>query len=246
VTKASSFIAVALLLISSGASATECQSSAGHDGKWWSYRIVDGRNCWYQGSPGRSKDLLRWARQSPPPAVVRPVPGDSPHPALPVPPQQPTKIVDTTPKPASTVPIPALMSKPPQTTVLPPRLREPPLLPAKPTKPSKWWMLLLIIPAIATGLAVVASETLFKNFRRRWTNWQARLLGHLDLMGDNITHWSRRASRPFQIDPTSPGSERPSTRPWYKQRRNTPITPASCSNSRRNANEIRSQVAGDT
>jgi hypothetical protein len=247
VTKARSSIVVALLLISSGASATECQSSPGRDGKWWSYRIVDGRNCWYLGSPGRSKDLLRWARQSPPPAVVRPVPGDSPHPALPVPPQQPTKIVDTTPKPASTVPIPALMSKPPQTTVLPPPLPEPPLLPAKPTKPSKWWMLLLIIPAIATGLAVVASETLFKNFRRGWwTNWQVRLLGHLDLMGDNITHRSRRASRPVQIDPTSPGSERPSTRPWYQHRRNMPITPASCSNSRRNANEIRSQVAGDT
>ena len=84
-------------------------------------------------------------------------------------------------------------------------------------KPSKWWMLLLIIPAIATGLAVVASQfqparrTLFKNFRRRWTNWQARLAGHLDLMGDNITQWSRRASRPVQIDPTSPSSERPSS-----------------------------------
>ena len=52
-------------------------------------------------------------------------------------------------------------------------------------------MLLLIIPAIATGLAVVASQfqkerrqgTLFKNFRGRWTNWQARLAGHLDLNG---------------------------------------------------------------
>jgi hypothetical protein len=41
VTKAVSSIAVGLLLISSGASATECQSSPGHDGKWWSYRIVD-------------------------------------------------------------------------------------------------------------------------------------------------------------------------------------------------------------
>jgi hypothetical protein len=211
VTKVSSSIAVALLLISSGASATECQSSPGHDGKWWSYRIVDGRNCWYQGSPGRSKDLLRWARQSPPPVLARPVPGDSPHPAPPVPPQQPTKIVDTTPKPASTVPIPALTSKPPQTTALPPPLPEPPPLPAKPTKPSKWWMLLLIIPAIATGLAVVASQFQpAKNFRRRWTNWQARLAGRLDLMGDNIMRWSRRASRPVQIDPTSPGSERPS------------------------------------
>ena len=216
VTKASSSIAVALLLISSGASATECQSSPGHDGKWWSYRIVDSKRCWYQGSPGRSKDLLHWAKQSPPPVVTRPDPGDSPPPAPPVPPQQPTETVDTTPKVVSTVSIPALTSKPPQMAAPPPSLPEPPPLPAKPTKPSKWWMLLLIIPAIATGLAVVASQfqparwTLFKNFRRRWTNWQARLAGHLDLMGDNITQWSRRASRPVQIDPTSPSSERPS------------------------------------
>jgi hypothetical protein len=73
-------------------------------------------------------------------------------------------------------------------------------------------MLLLIIPAIATGLAVVASQFQpAKNFRRRWTNWQARLAGHLDLMGDSITQWSRRASRSVQIDPTSPSSERPSS-----------------------------------
>ncbi len=38
VTRAGLSIAVTLLLISSGASATECQSSPGHDGKWWSYR----------------------------------------------------------------------------------------------------------------------------------------------------------------------------------------------------------------
>ena len=80
-TKASSFIAVALLLISSGASATECQSSPGHDGKWWSYRMVDFKRCWYQGSPGRSKNLLQWAKQSSlPPVVTRQ------HPAQPVPP----------------------------------------------------------------------------------------------------------------------------------------------------------------
>ena len=57
----------------------------------------------------------------------------------------------------------------------------------------------------------VSTRTLFKNFRRRWTNWQARLAGHLDLIGDNIAQWSRRASRPVQIDPTSPSSERPSS-----------------------------------
>jgi hypothetical protein len=220
VIKASSSIAVALLLISSAASATECQSSPGNDGKWWSWRIVDSKRCWYQGSPGRSRDLLHWARQSPPPVVTsppvvtRPEPGDSQPPgdsplALPVPPQQSTEIVDTTPttpKVVSIVPIPALMSKPPQVTAPPPSLPEPPSLPAKltppePSKPSNWWMLLLIIPVIATGLAVVTSQfrrergqgALFKNFTRRWTNWQARVEGYLDLMGDSITQWSRCA-----------------------------------------------------
>ena len=102
------------------------------------------------------------------------------------------EIVDTTPKVVSTVSIPVRTSEAPQMAAPLPSLPEPPPLPAKPTKPSKWWMLLLIIPAIATGLA-----TLFKNFRR------PRLAGHFDLMGDNITQ--------------------------YRQRRNTPITPA-CSN----------------
>ena len=232
VTNAVSSIAVALLLISSGASATECQSSPGHDGKWWSFRIVDSKRCWYQGRPGRSKDLLRWAKQSPPPVVTRPDPGYNPHTAPPVPPQQAIEIVNPTPKVVPAVSIPAPTSEAPS-------LPEPPPLPAKRTKPSKWWMLLLIIPAIATALAVVASHflparkerrqgILFKNFRRRWTNWQARLAGQLDLMGDNITRWSRRASRPVQVDPTSPSSEKPSPRPWYR-RRNTPITPASFS-----------------
>ena len=154
VTKASSSIAVALLLISSGASATECRSSAGHDGKWWSYRIVDSKRCWYQGRPGRSKDLLQWAKQSPPLVVTRPDPGDSPPPAPPVPPQQPTEIVDPTPKVVSTVSIPVRTSEAPQMAAPLPSLPEPPPLPAKLTKPSKWWMLLLIISAIATGLAV--------------------------------------------------------------------------------------------
>src|SRR6476619_2857318 len=158
VTKAGSSVAVVLLLISSGASATECQSSPGHNGKWWSYRIVDSRRCWYQGRPGRSRDLLQWARQSPPPVVTSPDPGDSPPPAPPVPPQQPPETV--TPKVVSTVSIPARTSEAPQMAAPSPSLPEPPPLPAKPTPPqsSKWWTLLLIIPAIATGLAVVASQ----------------------------------------------------------------------------------------
>jgi hypothetical protein len=217
VTRAGLSIAVALLLISSAASATECQSSPGHDGKWWSYRIVDSKRCWYQGRPGRSKDLLHWAKQSPPPVATRPDPSDSPPPAPPVPPLKPPEIVNTIPKVVSTVSIPA-PSKAPDISAPLPSVPEAPPLPAKPTKLSKWWMLLLILSVIATGMAVVASQfrkerrqrTLFKNLRKRWTNWQARLEGLLDLVGDNITQWSRRSSRPVQIDPTSPSSERPS------------------------------------
>jgi hypothetical protein len=75
-------------------------------------------------------------------------------------------------------------------------------------------MLLLIIPAIATGLAVVASQfqparrSFFKNFRRRWTNWQATVAGQLDLMGDSLTQWSHRARTSIRSDTTSPSSEK--------------------------------------
>src|SRR5215471_18521229 len=138
VTKASSPIAVALLLISSAASATECQSSPGHNGTWWSYRIVDSKRCWYQGRPGRSKDLLHWVKQPPPPVVTRTDPDDSPRPVPPVPPGQSTEIADTPPKVVSTVSRPAPTSEALQTAARPPSLPEPTPLPAKPTKPSKW------------------------------------------------------------------------------------------------------------
>jgi hypothetical protein len=214
VTKTVYSIAVALLLISTGASATECQPSPGHDGKWWSYRIVDSKRCWYQGRPGRSKDLLQWAKQSPPQVVTR---QDSPHPILPVPPQQPTKIVNTTLKVVPTVSIPEPTSEALVTAPRPPSSPESSPLPAKSRKPSKWWMLLLIIPIIATGLAVVASRfqparrTLFKNVSRWWANWRAIVAGQLDLMGDSLREWSRRAPRSIRNDTKSPSSERPSS-----------------------------------
>src|SRR4249920_1410169 len=99
--------------------------------------LTSPKRCWYQGRPGRSKDLLQWAKQSPPPVVARPDPGDSPRPALPVPPQQPAEIVDTTPNVVSTVSTPVPTSEALQSAAPPPPLPEPPPLPAKPTKPSK-------------------------------------------------------------------------------------------------------------
>jgi hypothetical protein len=31
---------------------------------WWSYRIIDGRKCWYKGKPGLSKSLLEWPSET--------------------------------------------------------------------------------------------------------------------------------------------------------------------------------------
>ena len=31
------------------------------DGRHWAYRILDGRECWYPGQPGKPKDELRWS-----------------------------------------------------------------------------------------------------------------------------------------------------------------------------------------
>src|SRR4029077_5922252 len=37
-------------------------------GHWWSYRLIDGRKCWYEGKPGLSRSLLEWPKQSTQPA----------------------------------------------------------------------------------------------------------------------------------------------------------------------------------
>ena len=31
-------------------------------GQWWSYRLIDGRKCWYEGKPMLSKSLLEWPK----------------------------------------------------------------------------------------------------------------------------------------------------------------------------------------
>jgi len=31
--------------------------------RWWSYRLIDGRKCWYEGKPMLSKSLLEWPKQ---------------------------------------------------------------------------------------------------------------------------------------------------------------------------------------
>src|SRR5947207_4184599 len=33
-------------------------------GHWWSYRLIDGRKCWYEGKPMHSKSLLEWPKEA--------------------------------------------------------------------------------------------------------------------------------------------------------------------------------------
>ena len=59
-------LTAALLLLGMPQAEAKQQCSAAmpssSNGKWWSYRIIDGRKCWYEGKPGLSKALLEWPK----------------------------------------------------------------------------------------------------------------------------------------------------------------------------------------
>ena len=43
---------------------TECNAAMpAHPQGHWSYRLIDGRKCWYQGENNLSKSLLEWPQQ---------------------------------------------------------------------------------------------------------------------------------------------------------------------------------------
>jgi hypothetical protein len=54
-------IASALTLSAATAQAIECQPAApAQPINHWSYRMIDGRRCWYEGNNMISKSLLHW------------------------------------------------------------------------------------------------------------------------------------------------------------------------------------------
>src|SRR4029079_6721292 len=64
---ARTFIAVlmlgALSELACGGDLVECEPQrVSGDGQHWAYRIVDGRECWYPGRPGKPKNELFWHR----------------------------------------------------------------------------------------------------------------------------------------------------------------------------------------
>jgi hypothetical protein len=56
-------IAGALIDVARGGDLVECEpQQVTGDGRHWAYRIVDGRECWYPGRPGKPKNELFWDR----------------------------------------------------------------------------------------------------------------------------------------------------------------------------------------
>lgn len=82
------FILFALLATMANAHAIECQSKRIHDGAYWQYRLIDGRQCWYSGKRKHAKSELHWAVASrpvlPKPPVVKPPPVVAPVPHAPM------------------------------------------------------------------------------------------------------------------------------------------------------------------
>jgi hypothetical protein len=63
--------AIVLVPLTTAAHALDCKDKmpaggAGH----WSWRNVDGKQCWYQGPKGMDKAKLQWRRAAPPPPAV--------------------------------------------------------------------------------------------------------------------------------------------------------------------------------
>jgi hypothetical protein len=64
-------LAVAFLFSATPSQAKQCSTERPSDARsYWSYRLIDGRKCWYEGKPMLSKSLLHWARS--PTAAAKP------------------------------------------------------------------------------------------------------------------------------------------------------------------------------
>jgi hypothetical protein len=62
-------ISGALIDLARGDDRVECEPQrVTGDGRHWAYRIIDGRECWYPGRPGKPKNELYWGRGTTPSA----------------------------------------------------------------------------------------------------------------------------------------------------------------------------------
>src|SRR5437016_107550 len=90
-------ISGALIDVARGSDLVECEPQrVTGDGRHWAYRIIDGRECWYPGRPGKPKNELYWGRETTPSArqtVDQPetetVPSEPPSRLVAAPPEKP-------------------------------------------------------------------------------------------------------------------------------------------------------------
>ncbi|MEA2862627.1 MAG: hypothetical protein QOC84_583 [Bradyrhizobium sp.] len=67
-------LVVLFLLGAPTAQAKQCSAEQPSDSKaHWSYRLIDGRKCWYEGENGLSKSSLHWATDTPASSANMPV-----------------------------------------------------------------------------------------------------------------------------------------------------------------------------
>jgi hypothetical protein len=88
-------ISGALIDLARGGDRVECEPQrVTGDGHYWAYRIIDGRECWYPGRPGKPKNELYWGRGTTPSARQT---VDQPE-AETVPSEPPSRLVVTPPE----------------------------------------------------------------------------------------------------------------------------------------------------
>jgi hypothetical protein len=69
------FVVPVLLVGMSTAQAKQCiPAQPSHAHSHWSYRLIDGRKCWYEGQNNLSKSLLHWSERTPAQPVSTEVP----------------------------------------------------------------------------------------------------------------------------------------------------------------------------
>ncbi|WP_426529699.1 hypothetical protein [Bradyrhizobium sp. McL0615] len=64
-------VPIGMLTAQAKAPIRECSASASKTQGHWSWRLIDGRKCWYAGKTVIPKSLLRWAAAAPAQAKVK-------------------------------------------------------------------------------------------------------------------------------------------------------------------------------
>jgi hypothetical protein len=70
----SALVPIGMLTAQAKAPIRECSASAAKAQGHWSWRLIDGRKCWYAGKTVISKSLLRWPAAAPAQAKVKVAP----------------------------------------------------------------------------------------------------------------------------------------------------------------------------